>query len=320
MDTDSNTRARKLTEEVNSKRGPGGEWPASFDYTIEPEKITLKANRKLNKSGYRCLDSWGMALFHHVKTRNMNIKAISLVINKNGRSWTPDMESLKRRVSFLDINNEDIDFTVEYHNRRVGLYGQKALFERPDTEVIRDSLNQRGDNDKGRFLEKSFQAFLFGKGLEKESRTNDRLAILGEHFFQLKKKGYGVLREFPTGAYLKSKSRRNRITPTDFVDIVTLNRWGNLSVIELKLDDPKLEVMSQLLDYALFFCCYKTKILKLLEKEGSNLRPRKGDIMCYVVNNRFHKRFDDIFQYYRTKKSHPFGFQMFKVVLGHTTP
>jgi ribonuclease J len=318
MDANSIAFARKLTEQVNSKRGHGGEWPAYFDYTIEPSRITLKANRKLDKSKLRRLDSWGMALFHHVKTKHsFDIKEISFIINENGSSWTPNMESFKRRVSFLDINNENIDFTVEYNNKNINLYNQKTLFERPDTEILRDSINTRRDDDKGDFLEKSFQAFLFGKGLGTESRTNDRLAILGEHFFQLKKKKYGVMREFPTGVYMSTKSRSNQITPTEFVDIVTLNRWGELSVIELKLDDSNLEVMSQILDYALFFRCYKSKLLKLMKKDSSSLKPRKGNIMCYVVNNRFHKRFDDIFQYYRTN-NRAYGFQIFKVVLGYT--
>jgi hypothetical protein len=158
---------------------------------------------------------------------------------------------------------------------------------------------------------------LFGKGLGTESRTNDRLAILGEHFFQLKKKKYGVMREFPTGVYMSTKSRSNQITPTEFVDIVTLNRRGELSVIELKLDDSNLEVMSQILDYALFFRCYKSKLLKLMKKDSSGLKPRKGNIMCYVVNNRFHKRFDAIFQYYKPNNQ-AYGFQIFKVVLGYT--
>jgi hypothetical protein len=203
-----------------------------------------------------------------------------------------------------------------YNNNSINLYSQNELFERPDNEVIRNFLNERRDDDKGNLLEKSFQAFLFGKGLQTKTRTNDRLAILGEHFFQLKKKQYGVLREFPTGAFLNSVSTRNQLTPTEFVDIVTLNRWGYLSVIELKLDDPKLEVMSQILDYALYFACYTDKILKVLN-DNSDLEPVKDRIMCYVVNNRFHARFHDIYQYYSANNK-IYKFQVFKVVLGDT--
>ncbi len=319
MNTSTNVSAKNLTKDVNDARGGGGEWPASFDYTIEANRITLKTNKRIYKSGYRCLDSWGMALFHHVKKdHKMRIKEIAFIINKNGSSWTPNAEAFKRRVSYLNINNKGIEFSIVYNRKPKSLYTQKELFNRPDKEMIRNFLNKRRDDDKGKLLEKSFQAFLFGKGLGTKTRTNDRLAILGEHFLKLKKKQYGVLREFPTGAFAGTISRRNEITPTEFVDIVTLNRWGYLSVIELKLDDPKLEVMSQILDYALYFACYSGKLLKVL-KDNSDLRPIKNrdDIMCYVVNNRFHKRFDDIFRYYSTRNK-PYGFQIFKVVLGDT--
>ncbi len=48
------------------------------------------------------------------------------------------------------------------------------------------------------------------------------------------------------------------------------------------------------------------------------MKPLKDKIMCYVVNNRFHPRFDDIFQYYSTKGK-SYKFQILKVVLGATT-
>ncbi len=311
---------RELNKKINSQTGGGGKWPSSFDYIIEPNRLTLQTNRTIDKSGYRCLDSWGIALYHHLKTKHkLDIQEIQFVLNNNGMTKSPNDEAFKRRVSYLQINNGHIRFKIIHDDHPVVLYNQKELFERPTGEIIHNFLNSRGDDDKGHLLEKSFQAFLFGKGMETKTRTNDRLAILGKDFFQLKKKQYGVLREFPTGAFNESVHECNRLTPTEFVDIVTLNRLGYLSVIELKLDDPKLEVMSQILDYALYFACYKDQILDVLNKKpGLNMKPLKDKIICYVVNNRFHPRFDDIFQYYSTKGK-SYKFQILKVVLGSTT-
>jgi len=317
MKLDLHSLSHQLTEQVNASRGRSGKWPSHFDYSVDLENhcITLDARKKINKLGYRCLDSWGMALFHHVcKEYNQEIREIRFCVNKNGESWERNAEAFKRRVSFLSINNQEIDFRIIHNHRQISLYTRKELFERPANEKIRNFLNRRGNDDKGERLEKDFQAFLFGKGLK--TRTNDRLAILGEHFFLLKRKKYGVLREFPTGVFLNSVSNRNMIMPTEFVDIVTINRRGYLSVIELKLDDSKLEVMSQLLDYALYFACYRKEILKLLEKH-SEIRPKRKMIMCYVVNNRFHPRFNDVFRYYSTKNK-SYSFRIFKVVLGDT--
>lgn len=317
---------KTLNKEVNAQRGGGGEWPASFDYKIEGKRIILKTNKKLSKTGFRCLDSWGMALYHYVTTvHRLKIDKIEFVTNRKEDMWMPNdkrlpnAEAFIRRVSYLGINNTAIDFRIVSGNRSIDLYSEKGLFDRPEEEVIRDCLNERRDDDKGSLLEKSFQAFLFGKGMEVKTKTNDRMAILGEDFFRLKKKQYGVLREFPTGAFHNTVALRNQLTPTDFVDLVTLNRYGNLSVIEIKLDDPKLEVMSQILDYALYFACYTDKILGVLKNVKPPLipRPKKDTIKCYVVNNRFHKRFDDIFRYYSTKDKQ-YRFQIFKVVLGYT--
>ena len=192
---------------------------------IEVNNITLKPNRAINKTGYRRLDSWGMAVYDYVKSKykKLDIKELSFIVIADNDSWTPDAEALKRRISYLAINNKTITFKLLCNNHLINLYEQTELFERPDNEVIHDVLNKRRDNDKGDLLEKAFQAFLFGKGLGSETRTNDRLAILGEHFFKLKRKKYGVLREFPTGAFLEVISEKTRITPTEFVDIVTLN-------------------------------------------------------------------------------------------------
>ena len=98
------------------------------------------------------------------------------------------------------------------------------------------------------------------------------------------------------------------------MDIVTLNKWGCLSVIELKLDDSQLEVVSQLLDYALFFGCYADKLFNLIG-EKLKVKPKEKMIYCYVVNNYFHNRFDGVFKYYSTKQK-SYNFKMFKLVLG----
>ena len=317
MEENDRLNTEKLTAQINTERGVSGKWPASFDYKIDPNRITLETNRKIYKSGYRCLDSWGIAILDYAKTvLKSNIDRLSFVINKNGNTWTPNAEAFKRRASYLNMNIDEIDIDVEYNHENISLYTKNALFNRPNNEIIRDYLKDRGDDDKGDLLEKAFQAFLFGKDLGTEVRTNDRLAILGEHFYKLKKKQYGVLREFPTGAFDNKISNTSRITPTEFVDIVTLNRWGYLSVIELKLDDPKLEVMAQILDYALYFACYRKKLLKVIEKNPA-IVPAKPGIMCYVVNNRYHARFMDIYKYYSAKnKNYPF--RIFKVVLGDT--
>ena len=150
---------------------------------------------------------------------------------------------------------------------------------------------------------------LFGRGLHSDSdidirRTNERLALFGRDFVYIGKlksvkdqDGYKVEREFPTGVFREEVKEANRILPTEFVDLVTLNRYGELAVIEIKFDDPKLEVIPQVLNYALFFHSYRTKLTPLLDKklacatEGRNL-------VTYLVSNTFHDRFESVWPYY----------------------
>ena len=314
----------EVVKEVNKQKGKANYFPACFNYILENGRAIIEANKQQpTKQEFRRLDSWGLAFINHVKGKAINVRVnkISFILNGGGQDFELNFEAFKRRVSYLNINNDDMDFEIVCNREPVKLYNKQTLFNRPQNEVIRDFINARGDEDRGCRLEKDFQAFLYGFGFnkgaasdEKKDRNNDRLAILGEHFFKVKQKEMGVLREFPTGVFKDKVSKNTRLLPAEFVDIVTLNKWGYLSVIELKLDDSQLEVISQLLDYALFFGCYADKLFKFI-KEETTVKPKQKMIYCYVVNNYFHNRFDGVFKYYSTKKK-SYNFKMFKVVLG----
>jgi len=311
----------KLFEEnINNNKGKPNNFPGCMNYYIDSQHATIELNKGFKKKEFRRFDSWALVFITEAENElNIKITHLTFQINKISESHRYDFESFKRRVSFLNINNEDILFEIYLKKNRVELYDKKTLFNRPDYEIIHSEIKDRSDQDKGDLLEKAFQAFLFGKDLGKETRTNDRLSILGEHFYKSKGKNYGVLREFPTGVFNEQIQESCRLMPTESVDIITLNKYGNLSVIELKLDDEQLEVISQLLDYALFFRCY-IHLLKhipvITETFGLNIR--KEEIFCYVVNNHFHPRFDKILKYYRTENK-DYGFQLIKIVLGYTS-
>jgi len=264
------------------------------------------------------LDSWAAAFVAHLRIGGgSDVRELELCIEHPPlKDGDPDIEAFRRRVSFLNIANEDVQISASLPNRALELYDVNTLFKRPNNEEIRSNFGARKDTDPPQYLEKAFQAFLFGKGQTSQTRTNDRLAILGEDFYQVKGKEYGIIREFPTGAFLRKISRNTRLTPTEFVDIVTLNKWRKVAVIELKLDDPKLEVLSQLLDYALFFRCYWEKIRPLLTEKLGRTTDKTPSFTCYVVNNHYHPRFDTASTLYGAKaKIH--GFHFVKLTLGH---
>ena len=305
---------------VESKRGTASGWPACLTYTLEGDQAIITMIKGFGKKEFRRFDSWGMAFVAEAECEtSAKVSAVSFTLpNDNIDGCEADFEAFRRRVSFLNINNTLNHLTCQIvrNGEPIPLYDEHSLFNRPQSERIRPlrDIKKAKDNTPGH-IEKDFQTFLFGNDCGKEENTNERLAILGEEFFNLKKKEFGLIREFPTGAFRDCIKEENRILPTEYIDIVTLNKYGRLSVIELKLNDSQLEVISQILDYALFFSCY-IKTLKPEIKEKFERVAIEEPIVCYVVNNHFHEKFDKIMKYYSTSNK-CYNFELKKVLLGH---
>lgn len=317
MNHDKKLTPQELMDDVSSKKGKTGGWPNYFDYIVNGDTVTISVeNQILDKKATRRLDPWGLAFLIDAKSRcGIEINNIGFAISgktneiMHDKILVPDLEAFRRRISFLSINNQDLHFGITINGETLELFDSDTLFSRPDNEKIHGTFKRVAkDNLPGR-LEKDFQTWLFANGVTK---TNERLAVLGEDFFKMKNKATGIIREFPTGVFQDNVSKGSRILPTEFVDIVTLNKFGKLAVIELKLNDSQLEVIAQLMDYALFFRSYRDKLWPIITEW---LQPKSQDITCYVVNNHFHSRFDDVIEFYSTTKG-SYGFRMIKVVLG----
>jgi hypothetical protein len=310
---------QELMDKVKTGKGKTGGWPNYFGYFIDGDSITISAENKiLDKKATRRLDPWGLAFLIEAKSQcGIQISTINFAISgeieeikPNGR-LVPDLEAFRRRVSFLSINNKSLRFHIAINGENLELDDLLLLFNRPDAEKTHGSVDRKDIKNVPGRLEKDFQSWLFASGV---TETNERLAVLGDDFIKLKNRGYEIIREFPTGAFYEKISNNRRILPTEFVDIVTLNKYGQLSVIELKLNDSQLEVIAQILDYSLYFRCYRENLLNILEKKWKT--PKSKEIICYVVNNYFHKRFDELMKFYSTKNG-SYGFKIIKVLLGH---
>jgi hypothetical protein len=316
-------KLKDLEIELKKSKGKPGGFPRDINFSFDADGKILRAELQgsLDKKNCRRFDPWTFAYLAEVNSKtNAKISNVIFSINIGDANNTQNklnLESLKRRLSFLNANNEDIQIELFVDNEKANLYDRKSLFNRPANEIIRSKISKRNDDDEPGLLEKAFQAFLYGRGLK--IRTNDRLAILGEDFYQMKGKDVGILREFPTGVFNGKVTDSTRILPTEFIDLVTRNKWGNLSIIELKLDNSELEVISQILDYGLFFSCYRNQLMETPSiSETFDVKfVKAADIFCYVVNNYFHPRFDSILQFYSIKTKN-YGFVLKKIVLGET--
>jgi len=280
-------------------------------------------------SDYRLLDVWGLSYLvclAEVKSQKPDVLQFVVPFKPN----VFKSEALKRRISYLNQNNPGLQFELVLNGKSEILYNSIDLINRPNNEKVILQFKKRETDDTPGRLEKDLQAFLFGKSIMdgKTSLTDDdlmkiyrRLAVLGTDFFGLNK-SYGLIREFPTGVFNGNISNKTRILPTYFVDVIGFNNRRELAVIELKLNDTKLEVISQLLDYMLFFISYKNQIAEVIKKyvgpkhypEGFEKKP----IAVYVANKRFHPNFEKIKQFY-APKDEKFGFKLYQIILGETT-
>lgn len=310
---------KQLNEEVDAGRGKSTGWPKCLTYSLKNGTARVALTGKINKTNLRKIDPWGLAFFDYCKeeARNQPTKLILEVPRKAAANESPNVEALHRRVSYLNLA-DDLNLQLLSCGDEVPSYPLADLLKRPANEIVRADYVERGDDDKPGRLEKDFQAYLFGKGKNDTIRTNERLAILGEDFRDLNKKKttFVMEREFPTGVFDEKVSAHTRILPTDFIDVVSFNKWQKLSLIELKVNDSSLPVISQAVDYALFFAAYRKQLWDVL-KTKLGRRPQKKDFVCYVANNCFHKRFDAVARYYSPiNKGVPFKIK--KVVLGGT--
>jgi hypothetical protein len=289
-------------------------FPSCFDYSIEGNDFLIKFKAdKIKSDEFRKVDPWALTkIQENGKVNNCKIEFLP-----NSKVNNCHFEALRRRISFLNINNQ-LNFQIFKSNQEIELYTAETLFSRPKNEIINTKLLDRNSNDKLGRPEKDFQAYLFGLGYHYKDineRSNYRLGLLGEDFFNIKRKRLPLIREFPTGVYNEEVSKNTRILSNNFVDIVSLNKWEKIAIIELKLDDTKIEVISQILDYALFMKCYYAQIIPLLNNHGFKINPK--EFVCYFASNKFHPKLDNILNYYSTKNKN-YGFQIKKITLGKT--
>jgi hypothetical protein len=273
-----------------------------YEYCKDSNFATIRWCEKATesyKNNLRMLDCWGLAYIEFLKSHqdNLNPRGLRIEIKNKGNINTFTLEMLRRRVSFLNFNDNLINVELIIENKEDKLYSKDNLYNRPENEIIHQDIPDRSFDDKPGRLEKDLQAFI------SRVKDNRRLAYFGSDFYKMKKK-YGLIREFATGVFTGQVKESTRILPTNFVDFVSFNKYRKLSIIELKINDSKLEAISQLLDYAIYFAAYRSQlnslIIKKIGKENCPSSFIDHPIVGYLVNNYFHPKFGSIKKYYKT--------------------
>ena len=314
-------------EMYNKTSGVPYTFPGCYKYsaTYIDKQINLACSviHKPNSTGFRSLDPWFMFFLDSLLQNYSEGSVAKICVEFKYDERRPfHIESLGRRLSYLAINN-DWDFELKNNEGEIVKICQKEniKFKKNDNEIIKPSYPKRKDNREGS-IEKDFQTFIFGnsKALKQnKANSNERLAIFGEDFYKLKGKNYPIEREFPISSFDGQVSEACRILPPYSIDFVTVNKTKNLSIIEFKLNDEKMDSMAQILDYALFVFFHKDDVVKVLKNMNPNFDTKlKDKFSCYIANNHFHPKFSAIEKYYFPKKKE-FNFEFKKIHLGSTS-
>jgi hypothetical protein len=297
------TNIENTVERINQMASKSNEMPKCLNFSFENTggdrgKATIRVDQAGVKSGLRSVDPWLIVFLNTLRKEHPQTPITDICVRLLHTPNSAELESFCRRLSYLAINN-DWKATILVDGKTED-YCQvyptiDALLERPADEVVREECDERHDNpDSAGKIEKQLQTWLAGE----RRLDNERLALLGPDFIFGKSHKSKVIREFPTGSFRGSKSSNNRILPTYWVDLVTLNKARQLAIIELKINDGKLDVLAQALDYALFFSCYRKRLSAHLSKDLDCPVAASIKIACYVASNCFHQKFPEVSEFY----------------------
>jgi len=319
-----------INKDLERQRATAGGYQGSINCRVDETSAgaleLCVTGAKENSDVWKMADPWGFAVWHEIHNRLGGIKlGLRFEMPEPSKRDLLKYEAFKRRLSYLaEVNESCISVVLSKCGEIVILYRIDELANRPDDEVVRNKFDDRSDKDRPGRLEKDFQSYLFGKGLWDfvgnglrnivGKRTNERLALFGDDFSRIGelKPRLHVEREFPTGAFKGKISGDTRILPTEYIDLVTINKNKEIAIIELKFDDDPLEVVAQLLNYALFFFSYKEKLTPLIdERLGCSCRDYR--IKAYLVSNVFHPRLDDVWRYYCRGGDAHFGMRIVRM-------
>ena len=294
-------------------------YPSTIDFNVdEKNKILTAKIKKQDKLNFMQYDPYTLACIEELyKECGIKVSTVCFIINQSknfSKKSDPHLNAFIRRISFLNINNDHLNFKIILNDKNESLLDKKSLFEEPIGK-IKEENSARQDNTPFKSLEKDFQTFLAPKKIS-EKDINKRLSILGTDFNKTKLKKNDILREFTIRVF--NDNKKSLYLPQWSIDIVSLNNNKEISIIELKFD-KKLDIISQILNYTLFFRCYREKLYDTIKTSNDNIRKRikSKKISCYIASDDFHPKLDSILKFYCTTNKN-YGFVLKKIDLGKT--
>lgn len=180
--------------------------------------------------------------------------------------------SLALRIYFLRYLFPDIRFHDDYGDK----------FSADAEEIIK--------NAGSKYITYSSDGHLFddrGTKDKLESLIENKLAGNISRYVSDFSDGARVIRQFPANIFKNSISENSRVTDKLWIDMIAINRVGELSPIELKVGgNIPLDLFAQGLDYGIYCHLFKRHIRDNWFKDCAD--PAKNKVTIYYVGEEFH--------------------------------
>ncbi len=129
-----------------------------------------------------------------------------------------------------------------------------------------------------------------GTKLLPESLLEQYISENLSHVFETEFSGSNkFIRQFPANVFRKKISEKNRITRKLWIDILTVNKFNQLSVVELKAgSNCPLDLLIQAIDYGIYCHLFKEHLADSFLKNRNKGEIVKSKIVVYCVAEKFH--------------------------------
>jgi len=234
-------------------------YPSQLNFNLEQQRLRVCASgeTKYNR------DLWGIKYLF-----DKGIHGNSAEICVSGA--IPN--SLALRMYFLRYLFPEIRFHDDYRDK----------FSADAEEIL--------NNVGAKYITYSSDDHLFdGRGTKDklESLIENELAGNVSRYVSDFSDGAKVIRQFPANIFKNPISENSRVTDKLWIDMVAINRAGELSPIELKVGgNIPLDLFAQGLDYGIYCHLFKRHIRDNWFKDCAD--PAKNKVTIYYVGEEFH--------------------------------
>lgn len=208
---------------------------------------------------------------------NLDVWAISYLLNEN--HFITD----KTNIVQLDLRDATMALRAYYLPRII----KNIAFE-PDVTARASKIIDEIKNGKYITYEKNYAFKEHGTKVTKESQLEKKISNnLAKYFNRDFSANTKRIRQFPANMFDGSISENNRISRKFWVDILTVNKEDQLSVIELKAGgNAPLDLFIQAIDYGIFCHLFKTRIAGYPFIDNERIISKK--VAVYMIAEKFH--------------------------------